>query len=91
MVDVEAGRIVSIKGLVAQLLRGSRLTFEQLVLIGGEREVESRRDPYRGPLKHGQVGGLSRYAGTYWIALAPVPMEATRSPSVDLLWSQREE
>jgi hypothetical protein len=42
VVDVEAGRIVSIKGLVAQLLRGSRLTFEQLVLIGGEREVESR-------------------------------------------------
>src|SRR4051812_40230839 len=30
-------------------------------------------------------------AGTYWIALAPVPIDATRSPSTDLLWSHRDE
>ncbi len=26
-------------------------------------------------------------AGTYWIALAPVPIDATRSPATGLLWS----
>ena len=30
-------------------------------------------------------------AGTYWIALAPVPIDATRSPASGLLWSQRAE
>ena len=30
-------------------------------------------------------------AGTYWMALAPVPMDATRSPARDLPWSQRDE
>ena len=30
-------------------------------------------------------------AGTYWIALAPVPIDATRSPAIDLVWSQRDE
>ena len=30
-------------------------------------------------------------AGTYWIALAPVPIDATRSPASDLLWSHRDE
>ena len=30
-------------------------------------------------------------AGTYWTALAPVPIDATRSPATGRLWSQREE
>ncbi len=30
-------------------------------------------------------------AGTYWMALAPVPMDATRSPPTDVEWSHREE
>jgi hypothetical protein len=63
MVDVEAGRLVGVEGLVAQLLRHGGVAFEQLVLLGREREVESWRDPNRRPLKHGQVRGLSRYRG----------------------------
>lgn len=30
-------------------------------------------------------------SGTYWMALAPVPIDATRSPAVDLEWSQFDE
>jgi hypothetical protein len=30
-------------------------------------------------------------SGTYWMALAPVPIDATRSPAVDFEWSQFDE
>ena len=76
--------LVGLERRIADLERLGGVAFEEFLLLGGEGFVVPRAHPDRGALEHRQVRGVpAAISGTYWMALAPVPIDATRSPAVD--------